>query len=211
MVGRQIKSGIYKLENVENGKVYIGQSVSIEDRFVYHRWSLTNNRHSNQHLQNAWNKTKGGFSFKVIEYCDIKELDDREMYWINAYSSTDPEHGYNKTMGGDGIRGLVRTREHGENISKSLKGRIGPMKGKHLSSEHRGKISEALRGNTNMHYGKDNAASTPVICIDTGRRFECAADAGRYYGSASVTPGTNIRKCCLGLRPSAYGHKWKYA
>lgn len=202
--------GIYRLKNLCNGKIYIGQSVDIERRWGFHRWELVNDRHPNCHLQNAWNKTDGNFEFSVIEYCSVDQLDDREIYWISFYQSNDPKKGYNLTTGGDGIRGLERTEEHRKNLSKALKGREGPMKGKKFSEEHKQKIARALRGNTNMHFGKDNKASTPVICLDTGERFECAAEAGRRCGSKSDTPGTNIRKCCLGLRPRAFGYKWAF-
>ena len=37
--------GIYKITNILNGKIYIGQSVDIEKRWSTHRAELKNNYH----------------------------------------------------------------------------------------------------------------------------------------------------------------------
>ena len=47
--------GIYKIENKENGKVYIGSSKNIEKRWEAHEVGLKNKRHHNAKLQHAWN------------------------------------------------------------------------------------------------------------------------------------------------------------
>lgn len=203
--------GIYAIVNQHNGKIYVGQSAEIKKRFIFHKWELKNNRHNNGHLQNAWNKYDGDFIFTVIEYCPAEKLDEREQFWIERFKSNDPAYGYNLTIGGDGIRGLVRTEEHCKHLSESLKGRKSPMLGKKFSEEHRKKIAAALKGNSNMGFGKDNHASKPVICVETGERFESAADAGRAYGCKSCKPGVNIRKVCIGERKIALGHTWQYA
>lgn len=39
------------------------------------------------------------FSFKIIEECSEKKLNDREIYWITFYDSY--HNGYNETQGGD--------------------------------------------------------------------------------------------------------------
>ena len=60
--------GIYKITNTANGKVYIGSSVDVHGRFNCHRSDLRNNRHGNQHLQNAWNLYgENSFVFEIIE------------------------------------------------------------------------------------------------------------------------------------------------
>lgn len=60
--------GIYKIVNITNSKVYIGQSNNIKKRWTEHRSALNNNRHVNVHLQNAWNKYgENNFEFVIIE------------------------------------------------------------------------------------------------------------------------------------------------
>lgn len=97
--------GIYKIENLVNGKVYIGQSININQRWSKHKADLRHNNHDNVHLQNSWNKYgEDSFSFEVIENCSEQELNDKEIYWINEYNSYEREFGYNLTLGGAGTK-----------------------------------------------------------------------------------------------------------
>ena len=51
-----IQSGIYQILNTVNGKFYIGSAVDFTLRWAQHKWEFKNNRHSNTHLQRAYNK-----------------------------------------------------------------------------------------------------------------------------------------------------------
>ena len=96
--------GIYKIENTINGKVYIGQSKNIEDRWRSHiRASKSKNSVGyNYYIHKAFRKYGiDKFAFSVIEECPIKELNEREEYWIKQYKSTKSKFGYNLTNGGD--------------------------------------------------------------------------------------------------------------
>lgn len=91
--------GIYKIKNLINGKIYIGQSVNIKQRWAEHKANLRNNKHENQYLQNAWNKYREeNFDFCVIEECSESILDEKECYYIAYYNSY--RNGYNLTLGG---------------------------------------------------------------------------------------------------------------
>lgn len=96
-------TGIYKIENTKNGKVYIGQSVDIETRWKQHKADLRNNHHQNKHLQNSWNKYgENNFTFTVLCECDMDKLNENEIYYIKNYKSTNNVYGYNLKEGGDG-------------------------------------------------------------------------------------------------------------
>lgn len=111
--------GIYKIENIVNNKVYIGQSIDIYTRWYNHRSELNGNRHHNEHLQNAWNKYKeNNFTFTIIEECRIEELDNKEIYWIEYYNAFDSQYGYNMTLGGQGNHGYSWNDEDKERLSK---------------------------------------------------------------------------------------------
>ena len=85
-----MKSGIYKIENKVNGKVYIGSSNSIKRRWQKHKALLRHGKHQNSHLQAAWDKYgEDNFSFSVIELCPIDQLISREQYFID---SINPEY-----------------------------------------------------------------------------------------------------------------------
>lgn len=64
----QIKSGIYKITNTENNKVYIGESLDIYRRWDEHKYDLLHNKHCNYLLQNDFNKYGiDMFNFEIIQ------------------------------------------------------------------------------------------------------------------------------------------------
>lgn len=94
-------SGIYKIINIIDKKVYIGQSIHLSKRKKEHFKDLELNKHANRHLQYAFNKYgKENFLFEILERCEESELDDREIYYINLYNSTNCICGYNIRDGG---------------------------------------------------------------------------------------------------------------
>lgn len=103
-------SGIYKITNTITGKIYVGQSSTLDSRWWKHQWFLNNGSHHNRHLQASWNKYGAeAFTFEIIEECAPNLLDEKEAYWINYYDSY--YHGYNLDFGGQGIRGYKHTEE----------------------------------------------------------------------------------------------------
>ncbi len=126
--------GIYIIQNLQNGKVYIGQSLYIERRVRHHKRALRTNAHRNQHLQHAWNKYgEDAFEFSIIELCQADYLNDREMFWIKHYDAF--KSGYNCNLGGDGNHGYVMSEESKRKMIANLpdvSGKNNPMYGKHL-------------------------------------------------------------------------------
>lgn len=82
--------GIYKIENLVNGSVYVGQTAEgFQKRYFLHRWKLNNGTHDNSHLQRSFNKYgKDNFVFKVIEVLPKELLNEREKYWIEYHRNT---------------------------------------------------------------------------------------------------------------------------
>lgn len=85
--------GIYKLHFTGTDKVYIGQSINIEKRYVTHLNELKNNRHSYK-LQKAYAEY-GIPSIDILEIVLIDNLDAIEEKYINKYDSC--TNGYNTT------------------------------------------------------------------------------------------------------------------
>lgn len=136
-------TGIYKIENVVNHKVYIGQSINIENRWAAHFESLCANTHYNDYLQRAWNKYgKDKFVFSIIEECSENQLTDREQYWIDYYGGIDSTNTYNNR--GASSKGALS--EYSKiKISESQKGK--PKKpGRTVSPEGRKRLSESHKG-----------------------------------------------------------------
>lgn len=95
---------IYKITNKTNNKIYIGQTrVTEPQRWQQHVW-YANNCPEKDSLLLCYAIRKYGkenFQREIIEKCDNSLLNNREIYWINYYNSTDKKIGYNLTLGGD--------------------------------------------------------------------------------------------------------------
>ena len=92
--------GVYKIENLKNGKVYIGSSITnIFRRWSEHKKLLNGNRHHSKHLQSSYNIYGfENFKFEILENMDMnnkKEILDMEFKYIEKFKSFDNEFGYN--------------------------------------------------------------------------------------------------------------------
>lgn len=80
-----MKCGIYYIYCIENEKGYVGSSYDIEGRFCNHKSNLRNNKHKNNHLQNAYNKYgKEKFEFSILKLCERNELVEQEQFYKDS-------------------------------------------------------------------------------------------------------------------------------
>ncbi|MBS5307762.1 hypothetical protein [Clostridium sp.] len=144
---------IYKIINLTNRKVYIGQTTrengfngrygfkgqGIERVYNYYEYKRNNQQTYNYHLLNSIKKY-GFESFDVIEVLDIAfsqiELDIKEYIYIKRYNSTNRNFGYNSKEGGS-------NGKHSENS----KCKIGNL----------------------------------VVCVNDGKIFKSKTEASLYY------------------------------
>ena len=117
--------GIYGIRNVANGKWYIGQSVNISARRIYHFSLFRQGTHRNSHLQSAFKKYGAkSFEFHILEKTTEAMLDIRECAWIDSFRSDNQLFGYNLRTGGkSNHHSSERTRLK---ISRALTGRRRP-------------------------------------------------------------------------------------
>jgi hypothetical protein len=107
---------IYKITNTTNGKLYIGQTRSHRlnhnkyrpfgylGRFKDHiHEAYSNKKHNSRYLNSALRKYGVDcFTCELIHTCNICELDEIEIQYIDEYNSKFP-NGYNLTNGGKGF------------------------------------------------------------------------------------------------------------
>lgn len=148
------KPGIYKITNLTNGKIYIGQSIRVRGRIREH----IGNR-KGQLITSAIKKYgKENFKFEVLIYCEKEFLDNLEIYFIKENNCLVP-NGYNIQRGG----------QNNIHIKKSRK--TNTWLNKNLPKETRNKMAES-------NSGENNSQSKEVEDI-TGRIWKCLRDCAK--------------------------------
>jgi group I intron endonuclease len=165
--------GIYKITNLINKKVYIGQTTDIDYRWDdYERLRCKRQKK----LYNSF-KFYGleNHSFEIIEECSVEMLNQRERYWQDFYDVLNRKKGLNlrltKTDDKSGKTSDETKRKISKNHASKKEGYISPRKGLKHTEETKEKIrisqtgkkhneisckkmSESRSGNKNHNYGK---------------------------------------------------------
>jgi group I intron endonuclease len=157
MANKQV-CGVYCIDNLVNGKKYIGQSINVVYRFYQHRSDLKCNRHSNKHLQNAWNEYgSDNFMFYILKECTSEELDELEMFYISYFDTMNQDYGYNFEGGGNTRK--VQSDETRKKISEhhaDVSGENNPFFGKKHSQESIERYKTNQNYVNRKHLGEDS-------------------------------------------------------
>jgi len=179
--------GIYKIENLVNSKVYIGQSKDINMRFLGHKSVLRRNKHGNEYLQRAWNKYgEDKFIFEILEECLLNDLDLNEIKWINKYNTLDTNFGYNIESGGNKLKTLSeKTKKKISENHADVSGENNPFYGKKHDQEtlkrihSNGNRIKSITAENNFHTKLTN---DEVLSIkDKIRNGESAVDIASLF------------------------------
>jgi group I intron endonuclease len=105
--------GIYKLVNKATGQCYVGQSQYMQKRIKEHFRLLRGNKHSNKHLQHAYNKYGAANFYGAIEVMcpNLEELDRLEEAFIQGDVYFDEPVVYNIA---DFAKAPMRGKTHSE-------------------------------------------------------------------------------------------------
>jgi group I intron endonuclease len=218
---------IYKITNLVNGKVYIGQTTKekgfderysakgnyIEKVYKYHKWKKEAKYPYNKHLLNSIEKYGFDF-FKVNKILDIafskEELNIKEKCWISIYDSF--KNGYNETTGGGDANTFLNKTEEEMNIikdkiSKANKGKLlgenNPIYGRHRTEEEKTKILETKIKNGNTSYIKQIDKETMTV-IKVWNCISTAEKELRVFGIHNVLNENNRHALSVG------GFYWEY-
>jgi len=112
-------SGVYKIENLVDGKVYVGSSKTLVTRKNQHFSALRRNKHGSAYLQHAFNKFGEVFEFIVLEK-DVpsENLIKREQFYIDTHQAASPKYGYNLCP----TAGSQRGRKHSVKALRKISG-----------------------------------------------------------------------------------------
>ena len=215
---------IYVITNNLNQKKYVGKTTTtIEQRWQQHIKDSKKDDISNRPLYAAFNKYGiENFSIQPLEECFIKDLNEKEIFWIsklNTYAD-----GYNATFGGEGsvkydYAELYDFWKEGHNC-KEIQNHFGCAQTtiQRMFKEYKIPLEErvshgivrSLELNSTSNRGKK---ATPVAMIDKDtdkvlKTFSSRAEANRFLGKKSWDNAIGL--VCRGKRFTAYGYKWAY-
>jgi group I intron endonuclease len=114
---------IYKITNLNNGKIYIGQDSKNRKKYFG----------SGIHIKSAIKKYGiTNFKKEILEICEsIEHLNLAEINWIKLLDATNPTVGYNIAVGGNSVMfGRTHTLESKEKMKTSAKTHKNNFKGK---------------------------------------------------------------------------------
>lgn len=189
-------SGIYKLTNTINQKVYIGQSKNIGRRMNEYKHG-----YFNVHLTRAVG-TYGieTIEMDVIERCPPADLDDREEYWIAFYDSTNQTKGYNICRRTTDHRGVSPSPETKERMRQHMLSR--------LTDEYRQQLLDWARLS-----GEQKSIAVCKLDTITGKVCATFPSIAAAASAVSVAPACIIRACALrrdGIHCESSGYCWCY-
>ncbi len=161
-----MKKGIYIIKNKTNGKVYIGQSQKLNQRYGGHLYRLKRKEHHNEILQRAFDKYGiDNFEYNVLEeILDENMLNEREKYWIDFHGGINSDQVYNLkdpllNEHSDYVRNKMSKNNMGENNPNYGNEWTAEMKKKE-SDRKKGKSWEELYGEEKAKEMKKNAAKS---------------------------------------------------
>jgi hypothetical protein len=145
-----------------------------------------------------------------------------EKDFIRYFQTNQREHGYNVQPGGDHPKGYKISEEALKRVRESgcHSGQNNPMFGKHLSPEHRAKLSashkgkcdiKAIRRGAKKRMGEKAYNARNVLCYDRNgtliAEYGSLADAGRAFGCRTQ----DVYNCCIGRQKTSKGIRFVYA
>lgn len=134
---------VYKLTNLKNGKLYIGETINLKQRHDGYKRQIKQVDGSDIISRALRKYGFDGFKLEIIESYPYgtskKVLVQREAFWIKFFSATNKKIGYNICNFGTNAKGI-------KFFGKRLSSFKSPNKGKKLSQEWKDKIGNANKG-----------------------------------------------------------------
>lgn len=183
---------IYRITNIVNDKVYVGQTIrTLKERWKQHRSQA---KHGSTYAIHSAIRKYGedNFEIEIIDTASNREeLDAKEIYWIEFYNSMTP-NGYNLCEGGRSHRMTPETH--------------AKVSGENHWTKHKSFSKESLEKKHDALYRKPSPRSKPICCVETGEVFHCGKEFEYRYGHHL----SKIIACCKGKRETHHGYHWKY-
>lgn len=233
-------SGVYAIKDINRERVYIGSSVCLYKRINGHLCELKKNKHSNCFLQNHFNKYgNDSLVVEILEtgkYNSLKELRDREQFYLDIYYNTNCFNAHNKVdYFNDNIRA---TNKLSEIVKLNWKNNYSTLKeivinNLNIARESRNRklltgeliIISSMRGKKHKEESKikmSMSAKKRGIQLNTSKEIYQYNMNGQYINSFPSMKeatrslslkeefSTNIGKCASYERSRAYNYIWRF-
>lgn len=196
-------TGIYRIVNVVNMKMYIGSAAGKQGfggRWRIHRFDLLRGSGSPR-LQNAFNKYgEASFKFEILCVCRPQEAIRYEQVFLDIFESWRPETGYNIAKIAGSRLGVPHTEETKRKLSM-YKGRQSRL-GQAVSVESRQKMSVSHLGKQ-PRLGQTQSDATKKKISEkmkgrvSNRKGATVSAESRARMSAAQTTRQNKKRDCV--------------
>lgn len=206
---------IYKITNLINNKIYIGETIrNLNVRWNEHKSEALGGRHGyTYHLHNAMRKYGiDNFTIEIIDNCPDEERFLLESKYIQQYNSTNPEIGYNTVVEGSGCT-LIST----DAILEAWKEGLTINDTARLLGVHKSTVSKRLHANgvTDEEIQKRFSKSVQDRCGFPVLQYDLLGNFIKEWPSASECgrngySQTMVSNVCRQTQFTAHNYLWKY-
>ena len=164
MASRGLGAGIYCIEHLNSGRLYVGSAISLDRRRKEHFNALNRGKHHSRFLQRAWNKHgEQAFQFRVLLHCAPENLLWYEQTLLDAWR---PDYNSAPTAGSQ--LGFKHGPEAKARMAEAAK-RTRNFTGHRHSEETKQRISRKKTGVTFGRYPKERVERA-AAAMRAGRR-----------------------------------------
>ncbi len=179
-----MKTGVYQIRNLKNGKLYIGSSSGrrgIKFRWQTHQSVLNRGLHHSPKLQHSWNKHgPESFVFEVLEECSPQDCLAREQFYLDTLLFAKEEDsrfeqlGYNVARNSSSKLGIKHTEATKQKMRKSHTRKLGEASNNaKLTEESVRQIKSMLKDGNSQRKVAERFAVTQatVFAISSGKTW----------------------------------------
>jgi group I intron endonuclease len=208
---------LYLITNKINDKKYVGYtSIGYQERFKQHIYEA-NKLKTGRILCKAIRKYPiDSFEVKLLYQTVLSdeafklEIDYIQLYKTHAFTKS--HNGYNMSLGGDSNKGYKHSEETKEKLKIAKSGQNSYFFGKHLTEEHKKKLSDAkigLKKTDTTKRNMSNSRKKSIIQIDK-YTMEIISEFPSIKEAFEITKIDHISDVCNGKRKTAGGYIWEF-